>query len=67
MLSRGGYYVSRLRCCTVGSVPTVSSRCDGMERNSRVEADFKDCGFVRGALVACGLSTLIWSSLWLLI
>jgi hypothetical protein len=38
-----------------------------MERNSRVEADFKDCGFVRGALVACGLSTLIWSSLWLLI
>jgi hypothetical protein len=39
----------------------------GMERNSRVEADFKDLAFVRGALVACGLSAGIWLAVWLLI
>jgi hypothetical protein len=44
-----------------------SAKVHDMERDSRVEADFKDCSFVRGALVACGLSMVIWSMVWYLI
>jgi hypothetical protein len=38
-----------------------------IERNTRAEADFSDFAFVRGALVACGLSAMIWLAVWMMI
>jgi hypothetical protein len=38
-----------------------------MQRNSRAVPDYRDFSFMRGALVACGLSALVWSGVWFLI
>jgi hypothetical protein len=38
-----------------------------MQRNTRAAREYQDFSFMRGALVACGLSVLVWSGVWFLI